>query len=84
MTQMLTRVVFPSRKKFLNTGGKQKVYFFLLLIGLVSDINNLQMEEGKIALRLKNLGVMVGVLCCEEQMEPDKCAINVLGIFITS
>lgn len=42
------------------------------------------MEEGKIALRLKNLGVMVGVLCCEEQMEPDKCAINVLGIFITS
>lgn len=42
------------------------------------------MEEGKIVLRLKNWGVMVGVLCCEEQMEPDQCAISVLGIFITS
>lgn len=36
------------------------------------------MEEGKIALRLEKLGVMVGALCCEEQME----LINVPLMFL--
>lgn len=50
---------------------------------LFKALLNLKMEGEEVSLRLKSLWVMTNSLC-EEYIEPDLYAINVLDIFIAS